>query len=105
QEAAGGKLARALRGIGALLRDDLARLSHKRRLRGRLGGIKDPRARAEVAGLISGLALLKRREVLLPLLEPIFQWWQVVHVPAAIVFGLAAAAHIFIEELGPWLGR
>jgi hypothetical protein len=42
------------------------------------------------------LALLERRRVLLPRLEPLFRHWKAVHVPMAVVLTVIATIHIVL---------
>jgi Fe-S-cluster-containing hydrogenase component 2 len=78
-------------------RDEVMRLFRVTSLRLRLTGIKDRTARAQVARLTSHLALLERRRVLLPRIEPIFREWKNIHVPFAIVLTVLSAIHITLE--------
>ncbi|MCS6912761.1 MAG: 4Fe-4S dicluster domain-containing protein [Myxococcales bacterium] len=80
-----------------LVADDLARPLRTLRLRRRLVGIKDRRARAQVARLTAKLVLVDRQRLLLPRIEPLFQEWKTIHIPFAIVLSILASIHIFVE--------
>jgi hypothetical protein len=43
------------------------------------------------------LALLERRRVLLPHLEPLFNQWKAAHIPMSVVLTIVATIHIVIE--------
>jgi hypothetical protein len=93
-----------LTGIGAgwlafkmQLLDDLERPFRRLLLRRRLHGIKDRRARAQVARVTSQLVLLERQRMLLPKIEPLFHEWKTIHIPFAIVLSVLASIHIFVE--------
>ena len=42
------------------------------------------------------LALLERRRVLLPRLEPLFSQWKAVHIPMSVILTVIAGIHIFL---------
>ncbi len=56
--------------------------------------VRSRKARKLAARYAERLALLERRRVLLPRLEPLFNQWKAVHVPMAIVLTVIAAIHI-----------
>ncbi len=89
------RLSAVLLTFAVLLRDDLTRPLRALRLRRRLTGVKDRAARREVARLTTKLALVERRRVLLPHLEPIFKEWKTVHVPFALIMTILVAIHVF----------
>ena len=53
--------------------------------------------RKEAMKLSHRLALLERRRVLLPRLEPLFNQWKAAHIPMSIVLTVVATIHIVIE--------
>jgi Fe-S-cluster-containing hydrogenase component 2 len=82
-----------------LLKDDLGRGMRLRALKRTLAravsnGPTARRVRREAAQVAARLALLERRRVLLPRLEPLFRRWKAVHVPMAIVLTVIATIHI-----------
>ncbi len=70
------------------------------RLRLSLDGIKDHKARRQVASLVLRLAALNRQELFAPLFAPLVKWWRVAHVAIAIILILLALGHIGFEEIG-----
>ena len=87
----------SLLAVTTLLRDELSRPLRRFKLRGMLKGVKDPRARREVARLTSHLVLLERRRLLLPRIGPLFKEWKAVHIPFAIILTILSGIHIIIE--------
>ena len=77
--------------------DSIARTIRGPLLRFRLQGIKDKKARTQVANLATSLALFERRRVLLPKIEPMFREWKIIHIPFSIVLVVLATIHIVIE--------
>jgi hypothetical protein len=80
--------------MGAILGDAAARLLRRWRLERELSAIKDAEARAQVAKLITQLAFLKRQATLLPIVQPLVDWWKAVHIPAAVLLAVATILHI-----------
>jgi Fe-S-cluster-containing hydrogenase component 2 len=80
--------------------DDLLRGSRirqlKRRLRDAVRGHKAWSVRRKATRHALKLALLERRRVLLPRLEPLFRQWKAVHVPMAICLTVIATIHIVL---------
>jgi hypothetical protein len=76
-------------------KDDLLRGRRLRALRRTLKmSVRSRAARKQAARYAERLALLERRRVLLPRLEPLFSQWKAVHVPMAIMLTIIAAIHI-----------
>jgi hypothetical protein len=80
-----------------MVADDLTRAFRGLRLRRRLHGIRDRRARRAVARLTVRLVHLERQRLLLPKVEPLFHEWKTIHIPFAIVLSILSAIHIFVE--------
>jgi hypothetical protein len=55
------------------------------------------KVRGEAMRLSLQLALLERRRVLLPRLEPLFNQWKAAHIPMSVVLTIVATIHIVIE--------
>ena len=55
------------------------------------------KVRREAMKLSLQLALLERRRVLLPRLEPLFNQWKAAHIPMSVVLTIVATIHIVIE--------
>jgi Fe-S-cluster-containing hydrogenase component 2 len=94
--------------IGALwtfwfhIRDDAWRGRRVRQLGKQLrktvhGGREAKRVRKQAMALAHQLALLERRRVLLPRLEPLYNQWKAVHVPMSIVMSVIVAIHVYVE--------
>jgi hypothetical protein len=86
------------RAMGVILGDAGARLLRRWRLKQELSAIKDPEARAQVAKLITRLAFLKRQATLLPMVQPLVDWWKAVHIPAAVILAVATLIHIVTSK-------
>jgi Fe-S-cluster-containing hydrogenase component 2 len=91
----------ALFTVGFVMKDDLLR-GHRvrqlaKQLRKTVHGKGARKVRKEAMMLSHRLALLERRRVLLPRLEPLFNQWKAVHIPMSIVLTLIATVHIVIE--------
>jgi Fe-S-cluster-containing hydrogenase component 2 len=91
----------ALRTLVWLFKDDLLRGHRlrrlKRQLRKAVHGKGARRTRRAALKLAHQLALLERRRVLLPRLEPLFKQWYAVHVPMAVTLTVIATLHIIHE--------
>jgi hypothetical protein len=91
----------ALRTLWFVFRDDVMRGHRLRQLKSQLGktvhGKGGRKIRRQAMKLSHRLALLERRRVLLPRLEPLFNQWKAVHIPMAVVLTLIATVHIVIE--------
>jgi len=79
------------------VRDLLVRPIRASVLRSRLSGIKDHRARSQVAAVATEMAEIECRRVLLPRIEPLFREWKLIHIPFSIVLTIVGGIHIFIE--------
>jgi Fe-S-cluster-containing hydrogenase component 2 len=90
----------ALRACLWVLGDDLRRGSRirglKRALKLSVTGHRACTVRRKVARHAVKLALLERRRVLLPRLEPLFRQWKAVHVPMAMCLSVIATIHIVL---------
>jgi hypothetical protein len=91
----------ALLTLGFVIKDDVLR-GHRIRQLGKqlqktVHGKGGRKVRKEAMRLSHRLALLERRRVLLPRLEPLFNQWKAVHIPMAVVLTLIATVHIVIE--------
>jgi ferredoxin len=83
-----------------VVRDDLAALGRRRAL-GRLlssalPGSQNAALRKRARRIGERLALLERRRVLLPHLEPFFAHWKAVHIPMAVLLTVLSTVHIWI---------
>jgi Fe-S-cluster-containing hydrogenase component 2 len=80
--------------------DDLLRGRRIRQLRRKLKrsvtGYRTWSVRRKASRHALKLALLERRRVLLPRLEPLFRHWKAVHVPMAICLSVIATIHIVL---------
>jgi Fe-S-cluster-containing hydrogenase component 2 len=106
ERARGGAKARPTFG-GALLallwvvKDDVLRGRRLRQLKSQLKktvhgrGARKVRRQAIVTA--QRLALLERRRVLLPRLEPLFNQWKAAHIPMSVILTVIATIHIAIE--------
>ena len=54
------------------------------------------KVRKDAVKLAMRLALLERRRVLLPRLEPLFSQWKAVHIPMSVILTVIAGIHIFL---------
>jgi hypothetical protein len=63
-------------------------------LRAAVQGPGSRKVRKRAARLAERLAVLERRRVLLPRLEPLFTHWKAVHVPMSIILTIVAGIHI-----------
>lgn len=86
----------SLRALRALVLDELGRPLRRKRLELELSVIRDPAVRRRVARLLSRRIFLKRQELLLPALKPIFGVLRLLHIPAAALLALATLLHIFL---------
>jgi hypothetical protein len=102
----GGKDARptffgALRSFWFTMKDDLLRGGRIRALRSQLGktvhGRGTRKVRKQATELAHRLALMERRRVLLPQMEPLFNQWKSVHIPMSVILTVIASIHIVIE--------
>jgi Fe-S-cluster-containing hydrogenase component 2 len=76
-------------------RDDVMRGQRLRALNKALkAAVRSRAVRKQTMRYAQRLALLERRRVLLPRLEPLFSQWKAVHVPMAITLTIIAALHI-----------
>jgi hypothetical protein len=85
-----------------VVRDDFWRGPRLRGLRASLkktvhGGRDAKKFRKEAAELAHRLALMERRRVLLPRLQPLYDQWKAVHVPMSVVMTIIVVIHVFIE--------
>jgi hypothetical protein len=84
-----------------VVKDDLMRGRRMRSLHKQLKktvhGTGVRKVRREAIKLSSRLALLERRRVLLPRLEPLFSQWKAAHVPMSVLLTIVASIHIVIE--------
>jgi Fe-S-cluster-containing hydrogenase component 2 len=90
--------------IGAVLtflwvmKDDVLRGRRQRALhkalKAAVRGKSGRQVRRTAARTVERLALLERRRVLLPRLEPLFRHWKAVHVPMSVILTVIAAVHI-----------
>jgi hypothetical protein len=82
-------------------KDDLLRGRRIRQIRAQLNktvhGRGARKVRRQATKLALRLALLERRRVLLPRLEPLFNQWKAAHVPMAVILTIVATIHIVIE--------
>ncbi len=83
-----------------VIKDDLGR---GRRLRALSKALKQSvrgkgarKVRKQAVVLAQRLALLERRRVMLPRLEPLFTQWKAVHVPMSVILTIIAGIHIFL---------
>ena len=83
-----------------VLGDDLKRGARirrlKRALRASVSGHRAWTVRRKATRHAVKLALLERRRVLLPRLEPLFRQWKAVHVPMAVCLTVIATIHIVL---------
>jgi Fe-S-cluster-containing hydrogenase component 2 len=83
------------------VKDDVMRGRRIRALRSQLKktvhGRGARKVRGEAMKLSLQLALLERRRVLLPRLEPLFNQWKAAHIPMSVVLTIVATIHIVIE--------
>jgi Fe-S-cluster-containing hydrogenase component 2 len=68
----------------------------KKALRAAVRGKGAGQVRRQAAKFAERLALLERRRVLMPRLEPLFRQWRAVHVPMAVILTVIAGVHIFL---------
>lgn len=84
-----------------VMKDDLGRGRRLRALSKSLRqSVRGPGARKvrkEARTLADRLALLERRRVMLPRLEPLFRQWKAIHIPMSVVLTVVAGIHIFLE--------
>lgn len=80
------------------LKDDLGRGSRRRALmkalKAAVQGRGSRKVRKQAVRLAERLALLERRRVLLPRLEPMFTHWKAIHVPMSVILTIVAGIHI-----------
>jgi Fe-S-cluster-containing hydrogenase component 2 len=81
-------------------KDDLfrgrRRRALKKALKAAVRGKAARKVRREAIRYAERLALLERRRVLMPRLEPLFRQWRAVHVPMAVALTVIAGLHIFL---------
>jgi hypothetical protein len=92
----------AVRAMWFVTRDDFWRGPRLRQLRSSLkktvhGGRDAKKFRKDATELAHRLALMERRRVLLPRLQPIYDQWKAVHVPMSVVMTIIVVIHVFIE--------
>jgi Fe-S-cluster-containing hydrogenase component 2 len=83
-----------------VVKDDIGRGSRlralKKALKAAVRGRGTRGVRKQAAKLADRLALLERRRVMLPRLEPLFSQWKAVHVPMSVALTVIAGIHIFL---------
>jgi hypothetical protein len=83
-----------------VLRDEMGRGRRKaalaKALRAAVRGKGAGAVRRQAMKHAERLAVLERRRVLMPRLEPLFRHWRAVHVPMAVILTLIAGVHIFL---------
>lgn len=91
----------ALLAVWWVVKDDVLRGRRIRQLMSQLKktvhGKGARRVRKQAMEIAMRLALLERRRVLLPRLEPLFNQWKAVHIPMSIILTIIATIHISIE--------
>ena len=84
-----------------VVKDDVLRGRRLRQLKSQLKktvhGRGARKVRREAIVIAQRLALLERRRVLLPRLEPLFNQWKAAHIPMSIILTVIATIHISIE--------
>ncbi len=84
-----------------VIKDDAMRGRRLRQLKSQLRktvhGRNTRSVRKQAAVLAHRLALMERRRVVLPRLEPLFNQWKAVHIPMSVVMTVITTIHVVIE--------
>ncbi|HEX3853052.1 MAG TPA: hypothetical protein VHW01_18950, partial [Polyangiaceae bacterium] len=84
-----------------VIKDDAMRGRRLRQLKSQLRktvhGKNTRSVRKQAAVLAHRLALMERRRVVLPRLEPLFNQWKAVHIPMSVVMTVITTIHVVIE--------
>ncbi|HWE28247.1 MAG TPA: 4Fe-4S dicluster domain-containing protein, partial [Polyangia bacterium] len=84
-----------------VIKDDAMRGRRLRQLKSQLRktvhGKNTRSVRKQAAILAHRLALMERRRVVLPRLEPLFNQWKAVHIPMSVVMTVITTIHVVIE--------